>query len=145
MSKVTTTAAEPTGGGTTADATTPQRLMELFAQRAAAGDLDGLVELYEPDAVFQPQAGVTCTGHDEIRAALAELVAIRPRIEYRGVPDVLDTGEVALVSNDWVMTGEAPDGSVVREGGLSADVVRRRPDGTWRVLIDQPRGAPVAS
>jgi hypothetical protein len=25
-------------------------------------------------------------------------------------------------------------------GGLSADVMRRRPDGSWRVLIDDPWG-----
>lgn len=123
-----------------AGATTPQRLMELFSQRAAAGDLDGLVELYEADAVFEPAPGVTCAGHDAIRAALAELLVIGPRITYRGEPSVLATGDVALVSNDWTMTGTAPDGTEVCQGGVSADLVRRRADGTWRVLIDQPRG-----
>jgi uncharacterized protein (TIGR02246 family) len=136
----THTGASHTGTGALAEATTPQRLMELFSRRAAAGDLDGLVELYEPDAVFEPAPGVTCAGHDAIRAALAELLVIEPRISYAGEPGVLETGDVALVSNDWMMTGTAPDGTTVRQGGISADLVRRRADGTWRVLIDQPRG-----
>jgi ketosteroid isomerase-like protein len=42
------------------------------------------------------------------------------------------------VINEWTMTGTAPDGSEVRQGGLSDDVVRRQPNGTWLVLIDHP-------
>ena len=51
---------------------------------------------------------------------------------------VLVAGDVALVQNDWSMTGTASDGSTVTQGGRSADVVRRGVDGTWRVLIDRP-------
>jgi len=49
-------------------------------------------------------------------------------------------GDIGLVSNSWEMTGTAPDGSEATDAGLSADVVRRQPDGSWLVLIDQPRG-----
>lgn len=51
---------------------------------------------------------------------------------------VLVAGDVALVQNDWSMTGTAPDGSTVTQGGRSADVVRLQADGNWRVLIDRP-------
>ena len=123
-------------------ATSPAHLMELFAARAAAGDLDGLIELYEPDAVFQPELGAKVEGHDELRASLPEFLAIQPEISYTREPDVLIVGDTALVTNFWEMTGTAPDGSTVREGGISADVCRRRSDGSWGVLIDQPRGEP---
>jgi len=33
-------------------ATSPAHLMELFAERAALGNLDGVMDLYETDAVF---------------------------------------------------------------------------------------------
>ena len=49
--------------------------------------------------------------------------------------------DIAVVSNTWTMTAELPDGSTHREGGVSADVLRRQADGSWLVLIDQPRGA----
>jgi ketosteroid isomerase-like protein len=121
--------------------TTPEALMTAFAGFVQANDLDGLVGLYAADAVFQPSPGVELRGND-IRSALAELLTLRPVITYRGDTDVVVCGDLALVSNDWTMSGEAPDGSAVREGGLSADVVRRRSDGSWEVLIDQPRGKP---
>lgn len=130
---------------TTPTATSPAHLMELFAARMTAADVDGLVDLYEPDAVFQPEFGARLIGHEQIRPALVEMMQIRPEITYLAEPDVLVHGEVALVSNFWTMTGTAPDGSVVAEGGTSADVVRRQADGSWRVLIDQPRGVPAAA
>lgn len=122
-------------------ATSPAELMKLFTERAAIGDADGLLELYETEAVFEPQIGVVLRGSAEILPALAELAALRPRIEYTGEPDVVVVDDIALVSNEWVMEAELPDGSMLREGGLSADVLRRQADGTWLVLIDQPRGA----
>ena len=122
-------------------ATTPAQLMTLFAARASSGDADGLIALYEPEAVFEPQFGVVLRGLDEIRSALTELAALRPRIGYVGEPDVVIVDDIAVVSNTWSMTAELPDGSTHREGGISADVLRRQPDGSWLVLIDQPRGA----
>jgi hypothetical protein len=38
------------------------------------------------------------------------------------------------------MEASAPDGTPIRLGGVSADVLRRRPDGSWGVLIDDPYG-----
>ena len=122
-------------------ATSPTELMTMFAERAAMGDADGLLALYDADAVFEPQIGVTLRGAAEILPALAELAALRPHIEYTGQPDVVVVDDIAIVSNAWSMKAELPDGSTLHEGGLSADVLRRQADGTWLVLIDQPRGA----
>jgi uncharacterized protein (TIGR02246 family) len=119
----------------------PAQLMTLFAERAASGDTTGLVALYERGAVFEPALGVVLRGVDEIRPALTELAALRPRIDYDGDPDVVIVDDIAMVSNSWTMTAEMPDGTRLREGGISADVLRRQSDGTWLVLIDQPRGA----
>jgi uncharacterized protein (TIGR02246 family) len=122
-------------------ADTPAQLMTLFAERAARGDAPALITLYEDNAVFEPQFGVVLRGLDEIRPALTDLAALRPHIEYTGEPDVVIVDDIAVVSNSWTMTAELPDGSTHREGGVSADVLRRQPDGSWLVLIDQPRGA----
>jgi hypothetical protein len=32
----------------------------------------------------------------------------------------------------------------MRQQGVSADLLRRQDDGSWRVLIDQPRGTTLA-
>ncbi len=68
-------------------------------------------------------------------------MALSPNLTFTGTTDVAISGDIALVSNNWQMTGTSPDGSEITDGGLSADVVHRQPDGSWLVLIDQPRGA----
>jgi uncharacterized protein (TIGR02246 family) len=119
------------------DRSTPEALMRGFADRLNAGDLDGLVTLYEPSAVFEPQPGVVVHGHAAIRHALDELLAIGPTITAETV-QVLAADDLALVVNQWAMTGTAPDGTDVRQEGRSADVVRRQPDGRWLVVVDKP-------
>ena len=119
------------------DLSTPQGLMRCFADRLNAADLDGLVALYEPSAVFEPQPGVVVRGHDEIRHALDELLAIKPTIVADTV-QVLVAGDTALVVNEWALTGTAPDGTPVKQQGRSADVVRLQSDGRWLVVIDKP-------
>lgn len=117
--------------------TTPADLMTRFAQLVADRDLDRLVALYEPTAVFIPAPGALCVGLDQIRAALAQMLALQPVLETT-VDEVHVSGDLALVINRWQMTGTAPDGSPVRQGGTSADVLRRQADGTWLVAIDHP-------
>jgi uncharacterized protein (TIGR02246 family) len=119
------------------DLSTPEALMRTFAARLNACDLDGLVDLYEPDAVFEPQPGVVVHGQAAVRDALDQLLALGPAITSETV-QVLAGGDVALVVNEWAMTGTAPDGTAVRQSGRSADVVRRQPDGRWLVVVDKP-------
>jgi uncharacterized protein (TIGR02246 family) len=120
-----------------ADRSTPEALMRAFSERLNAGDLDGLVALYEPGAVFEPQPGVVVHGHAAIREALEQLLALSPTITA-DIVQVLVGDDVALVVNEWAMTGTAPDGTAVHQSGRSADVVRRQPDGLWLVVVDKP-------
>ncbi len=116
---------------------TPEALMNCFADRLNAGDLDGLVALYDPSAVFEPQPGVVVRGHPAIRQALTDLLMLEPALVAETV-QVLAAGDTALVVNEWVLTGFAPDGTPVRQTGRSADVVCKQPDGRWLVAIDKP-------
>lgn len=117
-------------------AETPTELMAAFAARLNGGDLDGLMDLYEPDAVFEPEPGATLHGAAAIREALAGLLGLQPTLTSE-VQRVLIAGDIALVANAWAMVGRAPDGTEVRRGGVSADVLRRT-RGRWRVVVDRP-------
>ena len=122
------------------DATTAAALPDALAARLAAGDLDGALALYEPGATFAPQPGAQVSGLAAIREALAQFIALRPSMTG-AVEKVLEAGDVALVANRWSLRGTAPDGAPLELGGVSADVMRRQPDGTWRILVDDPWGA----
>lgn len=123
-----------------ASTNTPAGLMKLFSKYASEGDVEALLSLYEPNAVFQPEFGATIRGYAQLRPANEEFLAFKPRISYTSDPEVLIVEDIALVTNFWTMTAALPDGTDMTDGGTSADVLRRQSDGTWRVLIDQPRG-----
>jgi uncharacterized protein (TIGR02246 family) len=119
---------------------TPEQTIERFSELLAAGDLDSMVALYEPDATFAPQPGESVSGRDAIRAALSGFLAVKPRMTGQ-IEKVLRAGDTALVANRWSLSGTAPDGQPVSMGATSADVLRRRPDGSWGIVIDDPWGA----
>jgi uncharacterized protein (TIGR02246 family) len=120
--------------------TTPEQVIESFAALLADGDIDGLVDLYEPDAVFAPQPGQAVIGRDAIREALGGFLELRPQMEG-DIRNVLVSDDTALVSNRWALRGTGPDGAPVEMGGMSADVMRRDADGAWRIVIDNPWGS----
>jgi uncharacterized protein (TIGR02246 family) len=121
----------------TIDTATPEALMTTFAQRLNAGDLDGLIDLYDDAAVFEPSPGVVVQGPSQIRVALEQLLTLRP-VLTSSVEQVLTAEDLALVVNAWSLVGTAPDGSEVTQSGRSADVLRRQSDGGWLVVIDKP-------
>jgi ketosteroid isomerase-like protein len=103
----------------------PEDLGRFFVQRANAGDLEGLVALYESDAVLAVPGGAAAAGADAIRQALRRFLAGRPTVSGESQP-ALRLGDLALTSTRF-------------EGGATAEVARRQPDGSWLWVIDQPR------
>jgi SnoaL-like domain len=66
------------GNGARERAAQPEDLGRFFVERANAGDVDGLVALYEPDAVLALPAGQVTTGSQAIRRVYERLLADRP-------------------------------------------------------------------
>lgn len=119
---------------------TPEDLAAEFVRRFTAGDLDGLIDLYEPDAVLIPQPGTVARGHDAIRAALAGFLAMNGRFTM-APPRVIHGEGLAVLVADWTLDARSPDGSPIHLAGQTSDVVRKQSDGGWRYAIDSPFGA----
>ena len=119
---------------------TPSEVIEQLSRCLTAGDVSGAVALYEPEAAFAPEPGRLIHGPDAIREALEGFARLRPTLTGE-IEKVIEAGDTALVLNRWTLEGSRPDnGAPVQTGGLSADVLRRRGDGTWGILIDNPWG-----
>lgn len=108
----------------------PEDLSDFFLQRANAGDVEGVVALYAPDAVLAFPPGQLTVGHDQIRAAYTEFLAGRPSLRSAGQQPAIVNGDIALTSTR--LPGD----------GATAEVARRQPDGTWLWVIDQPSVLP---
>jgi uncharacterized protein (TIGR02246 family) len=128
----------------TAKTDTPGGTVEHFSALLGEGRVDALLDLYEEDAAFVPEPGRVVSGRASIRTELEQLAALGPRMSG-SVEQVLESGDTALVAYRWRMEATAPDGAPIRQGGLSADVLRRRADGSWGVVIDDPYGAAGAT
>ena len=103
----------------------PEDLEHLFVERANAGDVEGLLALYEPDAVMAVPPGNVAIGREAIRQALSDFVASGVQLTLGDQQPALRVGDLALGSTRLV------------DGGVTAEVARRQPDGTWRWVIDQ--------
>jgi uncharacterized protein (TIGR02246 family) len=135
---LTTSATVPVAGSAQLQPlATPAALLGRFAELLNAGELDALLALYLPDAVFVPEPGVVASGHGQIRQALEGMLALSPAIET-SIVEIHTSGDVALAIVDWRLRGTAPDGNKVEHQGRSADVLRRQGDGSWRIAIDHP-------
>jgi uncharacterized protein (TIGR02246 family) len=120
-------------------ATTPEHIHRVFEDTFNAGDLDGLMELYEPDAALIAQPGSVAHGPEQIRAALLGFLGLKGRIKL-DTKLVAVVGDLAYLSNTWSLRGTGPDGNPVTLGATTAEVARRQPDGTWRYVIDNAWG-----
>jgi ketosteroid isomerase-like protein len=114
------------GNGERERAGWPEDLSRLFVERANAGDVDGLVALYEQNAVLAFPPGEVIIGSWAIRQAYKRLLADRPTFTAGEQQPVLRCGDLALTSTHLV------------GGGATVEVARRQPDGTWLWVIDQP-------
>lgn len=116
----------------TVQAHEPEDLARLFNERANAGDVEGLVALYEPDAVLA--AGkVVATGHAEIRAFYADLLARRSEFPEPETLPAIRNGDIAMTF------ARLPNGTI------SVETARRQPEGGWRWLIDQLKIKPATA
>jgi len=118
----------------------PAAVHELFEKHVNDGRLEELARLYEPEAVFVERDGKRVSGAPAIKEYLRRLLAMHARLLIQNT-GAIDAGDVVVLLSEWRMERTAPDGSVVVDEGRTYDVVRRRRDGTWRIVVDNPWGA----
>jgi ketosteroid isomerase-like protein len=104
-----------------------------------SGDLEGLVALYEPNAVLAPQPGHLVRGREAIREQLRSLLGLVGTLHAEN-QSCVEFENLALLRANWHFTGTDPGGDRVEIGGASAKVARRQPDGSWLYIMDLPWG-----
>ena len=118
-------------------AQSPEEIHALLAARLSAGDLEALVELYEHDAaLIVPPEGQQVSGRDAIRVALQPTVALAPSMRSEVVGKLQADGLALTHARVNVVAGDGRERLEV--SGRGTIVSRQQPDGTWRIVLDNP-------
>ncbi|MFZ5973273.1 MAG: YybH family protein [Bacteroidota bacterium] len=100
-------------------------------------DINGVMDSYETQAViiFEPEKPVS--DRNAIIEGFKGFFAVSPIFEYSG-HEVFINGNLAIHFAPWVMTGKAPDGTEIKQSGLSVAVLRKQLNGKWLMVFDNP-------
>jgi uncharacterized protein (TIGR02246 family) len=118
-------------------AQTPDDIHRLFAEGMNAGDAEAVADLYEDDAVLVSDPRKIVRGREAILDGLKNFLSIRPTLTLNAAR-VVRNGDVAILYSDWTIKGQNANGSLMTVDVRPTHVARRQPDGTWRVVIDDP-------
>lgn len=104
----------------------PQDLARLLVSRENAGDIEGMISLYEGGAVLVGPHQQQVIGREAIRQFYAELISTGIKFGLGDQRNAVICGDLALTST------RLPNGNV------TAEVARKQADGSWLWVIDQP-------
>jgi uncharacterized protein (TIGR02246 family) len=118
-------------------ALSPTEIHALFQDAFNLGDVEALISLYEPDAILMV-GGKQVTGRENIRAAFHSMLSVGAQMSLTTRSIIESRDGLAILHGEWVvqrMTANEPQRTTQ---GLSTEVVRKQPDGTWLFIIDNP-------
>lgn len=115
----------------------PEDLHPSLAAAYNAGDLEGVLALYDPHAVFVLKPGHVTDGPEQLRAALQRLVEFRGHLTIHP-HSLVHSDNVVLVLGSFTLSGRRRDGTPVERESRFADVLRRQPGGGWLIAVDNP-------
>jgi uncharacterized protein (TIGR02246 family) len=117
---------------------TPEEVHAVLEDVFNRSDVDAYMAIHEDDAtVVVPPDGQQLHGPDAIRAAIEPLFAMSLRLTST-VRMTVSNGDLALTHARWELVGTAPGHATMRLAGNGTVVSRRRPDGTWGIVFDNP-------
>jgi uncharacterized protein (TIGR02246 family) len=117
----------------------PEDAPKVFQDAFNEGDLDGLVNLFEPDAVLYLGPSQSAKGSAEIRETIAGFLGAGWRLDIRLIAHHR-VEDIALNTVEHTLRKNTFDGGVDTLRLHAAVIFRRQADGSWRFLIDN--GAP---
>lgn len=121
--------------------TDPSKLNEHFNDLFKANDLEGMMNLYEEDAVLCDAPGIQFKGHAQIREQMKALLSLKGELAANQISCV-QNDDLALLHAQWSFSGKDATGHDVNIGGHSSKVARRNIEGSWRYVIDVPVALP---
>ena len=113
----------------------PSDWMTTWGELFVKGDVEGILALYERDAVFVGEPGKPAKVFpDTLREVINQFLAMNGTLKLDTKSSV-ETGNMAVTYGPWTFDGTGPDGPVHIEAVATAVLVQGG-DGNWRAKID---------
>jgi ketosteroid isomerase-like protein len=112
-------------------ANSPEEVDHLFVRYMREGNIESVLDLYDPGVVFVNSSGIVKKGVSVIREELAPFAVTNQLFEFN-IKKIVQNGDIALVHNQWEMI------SPQKMSGHAIEVMRRQSDGSWRFFIGDP-------
>lgn len=119
-------------------------LVQTMTSAFQKGDIDAVMETYETRQSIAFEPGEAVSDSALSRQLFQQFHSLSPTFSYSG-HEVIVEGDIAVHIAPWQMTGTGPEGKTVTAEGLSVAVLRRQPDGSWKMVIDNPHGSHLLS
>jgi uncharacterized protein (TIGR02246 family) len=120
-------------------ANSPEHAVELLDQAFNQGDIETALSFYEDAAVIVAEPSRTIRGKTELRTFFESVMhsgASAKQLKTR----VLEADGVALFLSRWTLTSKGAEENAEPRTFVATTVFRKQPDGSWRILIDNPIG-----
>lgn len=113
----------------------PSEWMTTWNECFGRGDVEGVLALYEPDAIFVGEPGQQAPVFpDTLREVLGQFFAMNGTLKLDTKASVRN-GTTAVTYGPWTFDGTGPDGPVHIEAVATAVLVQGDDD-LWRARID---------
>jgi len=117
---------------------TPDQVIQALDIAFNAGDLETILQYYEPEALVLPEPGTEARGLDAISALYGRFIQPGLSVEQERTHIMIADG-ISLFTSRWTL--RTSDGG--QQSFVSNVVLREQADGNWKVLIDNARGPQV--
>lgn len=114
----------------------PEACSRQFAACTVRGDLEGVREVLDECATFVFDDGRVLRGRDAVCESLAAFIHGRPNLEIT-IQRVIHAGaDLAVLHHAWRVVSSGHGGDSEPAAGEAIQVLRRQPDGSWRLAFD---------
>jgi ketosteroid isomerase-like protein len=132
--------------GTAADSAALEAAIAGFDSAMNAGDVDGLVAMFTPDAVSSPPDAPPAVGSDAIRKLWTDFLAQGQVKTHNVAKQIWISGSLAAGWGVYTSDVQPAQGSPVHEAGEFGAIWQKQADGSWKGVMNiWNRDAPAPS
>lgn len=124
-------------------ASSPLEMVEQLDDAFNRGDLEAVLDFYEEEAVMVIEPGRLAKGKAELRQAYEWIFSNIKGVARQEKTNVIEANDVALFTSKWNFEGATLDGVSVSRESYASVIMRKQPDGNWRIVVDNSWGPAV--